>query len=75
MTYGTLVHEISHEQQKTTKELLVIATRHASGEEEVRDLFVQSNRKAAPGSIRGTSTTAMTREQRGASKAKVAAPM
>jgi hypothetical protein len=31
----SLVHELSREQPKTTKELLDIATRHASGEEAV----------------------------------------
>jgi hypothetical protein len=37
------VHELDHDQQKTTKELLDIATRHASGEEAVRAIFVQAN--------------------------------
>jgi hypothetical protein len=34
-SYWTLVHELSHDQPKTMKELLDIATRHTSGEEAV----------------------------------------
>jgi hypothetical protein len=44
----TLVHELGHDQPKTTKELLNIATRHAFGEEAVRAIFIQSSGKAAP---------------------------
>jgi hypothetical protein len=40
MTNRTLVHELSCEQSQTTKELLDIATRHASGEEVVEAIFV-----------------------------------
>jgi hypothetical protein len=39
-TCGTLVHELSHDQPNTTRELLDIATRHASGEEVVGDAFI-----------------------------------
>jgi hypothetical protein len=39
-SYRTLVHELSRDQPKTTKELLDIATQHASGEEAVRVVFV-----------------------------------
>jgi hypothetical protein len=52
------VHELGHEQPKTTNELLDIATRHAFGEEEVGTVFIQSNRKAAPSGSRGMLTTA-----------------
>jgi hypothetical protein len=34
------VHELGHEQPKTRKELLDIATRHASGEELVGAVFI-----------------------------------
>jgi hypothetical protein len=36
----TLVHELGRRQPSTTKELLDIATRHASGEEVVRAAFI-----------------------------------
>jgi hypothetical protein len=52
------VHEIGHEQPKTTRELLNIATRHTSGEEAVEAIFLQSSRKAASGGSQGASTTA-----------------
>jgi hypothetical protein len=42
------VQELDRDQPKTTKELFDIATRHASGEEAVGAIFIQSNRKAAP---------------------------
>jgi hypothetical protein len=58
MTYRTLVHELGHEQPKTTKELLDIATRHTSGEEAVGAIFVQGNGKVAPSGDRVASTTA-----------------
>jgi hypothetical protein len=45
----TRVHELGRDQPKTTKELLDIATRHASGEEAVGAVFVQSTGKVAPG--------------------------
>jgi hypothetical protein len=38
-----LVHELGYEQPKTTKELLDIATRHASGEEAVGVAFILGN--------------------------------
>jgi hypothetical protein len=49
MNYRTLVHELGQDQPKTMKELLNIATRHASDEEVVRATFVQGDEKAAPG--------------------------
>ncbi len=47
MNYQTLVHELSCDQPKTTKELLNITTRHASDEEALRAVFIQGDRKAA----------------------------
>jgi hypothetical protein len=38
-TCHSLVHELSREQPKTTKELLDILTQHVSGEEVVRAAF------------------------------------
>jgi hypothetical protein len=53
MNYQTLVHELSCDQPKTTKELLDITTKHASSKEAVGAVFIQSNGKAAPGGGRG----------------------
>jgi hypothetical protein len=46
-TSHTLVHELSHEQLKTTKELLDIATQHASGKEAIGAAFILGNAGAA----------------------------
>jgi hypothetical protein len=46
-TCRTLVHELSYDQPKTTKELLNIATQHASSEEAVGAAFVLGNVAAA----------------------------
>jgi hypothetical protein len=54
----TLVHELDHDQPKTTNELLDITTRHAYSEEVVGVVFVQSSAKAAPSSSRGAPTMA-----------------
>jgi hypothetical protein len=43
----TLVNELGQEHPKTTKELLDITTRHASGEEAVGTTFILGNAKAA----------------------------
>jgi hypothetical protein len=43
MTCRTLVHELNREQLKTTKELLDITARHASGEEAVGATFILGN--------------------------------
>jgi hypothetical protein len=43
------VHELGRNQPNSTKELLNIATRHASGEEVVRPIFIQDNGKVALG--------------------------
>jgi hypothetical protein len=45
----SLVHELSREQPKTTKELLNIATRHASGEEAVGANFTLAKEGVAIG--------------------------
>jgi hypothetical protein len=37
------VHELDHDQPKTTKELLDIATHHAFGEEAIGAVFIQGN--------------------------------
>jgi hypothetical protein len=44
---SSLVHELDRDPPKTTKELLDIATRHASSEEAVGAGFVLGNRKTA----------------------------
>jgi hypothetical protein len=47
-SYQTLVHEFGHHQPKTMKELLDIATRHASGEKVAGAVFIQDNGKTLP---------------------------
>jgi hypothetical protein len=42
------VHDLGRDQPKTTKELLDITTQDASGEEAVRDIFIQGAGKAVP---------------------------
>jgi hypothetical protein len=54
-TCRTLLHELGHEQPNTTKELLNIATRHASSEEAVRAVFVQGRGKVVLSGGWGTS--------------------
>jgi hypothetical protein len=46
------VHKLGCDQPKTTKELLDIATQHASGEEAVGVVFVQGDEKMIPVSSR-----------------------
>jgi hypothetical protein len=46
-TCHTLVHELSHDQSSTTKELLDLTIWHASGEEVIGAAFVLGNAKAA----------------------------
>jgi hypothetical protein len=48
------------------KELLDIATRHASSEEAIRTIFVQNSGKAAPNSGQGHHPRQQTRAQKGA---------
>jgi hypothetical protein len=49
----TLVHELSRDQPKTTKELLHMSTLHATIEEAVGAVFIQGNGKTVPGCSRG----------------------
>jgi hypothetical protein len=63
------VNELGCEQPKTTKELLNIATRHASGEEAVGGVFVQGGGMAVPSGHRGTSVATTDKGRRGASRA------
>jgi hypothetical protein len=58
MTFHTLVYELGREQQKTTKELLDIATRHAYSEEAVGATFILGNAKAATNDGRTTPSKA-----------------
>jgi hypothetical protein len=51
-TCHSLVHELSREQPKTTKELLNVATRHASGEEAIGAAFTLAKASAAAGGHR-----------------------
>jgi hypothetical protein len=51
--YQTLVHKVSRNQPNTMKELLNIATRHASSEEVVRAIFIRDSGKVALGGGRG----------------------
>jgi hypothetical protein len=55
-TCCTLVHELDCEQPKTTKELLDITTRHASGEEAVRATFILGNASTTTNGDRATPT-------------------
>jgi hypothetical protein len=48
-TCCTLIHELGWDQLSTTKELVDITTRHASGEEVVGSAFILGNSKAAAG--------------------------
>jgi hypothetical protein len=52
MTYWTLVHKLGRDQPKTMKELLDIATRHTSCEEEIGTVFVQGDGKTVLDSCR-----------------------
>jgi hypothetical protein len=47
------MHELSHDQPKTMKELLDITTWHTSHEEAVDAVLIQGNGKAVPGDGRG----------------------
>jgi hypothetical protein len=47
------VHKLDHDQPKTTKQLLDIATRHTSGEEVIGAVFVQGDGKTITGGGRG----------------------
>jgi hypothetical protein len=54
-----MVLKLGREQSKPTKELLHIATRHTSGKEAVRVVFIQGSGKVALGGAWGASTIAI----------------
>jgi hypothetical protein len=58
MTCHTLVHELDCDQPNTTKDLLDIATRHASSEEAVGVAFAPGDGKAAADDSRAASSKA-----------------
>jgi hypothetical protein len=68
MMCHALVHELSREPSKTTKELLDIATRHASSEEAVRATFILGNTKAAASGGRAAPSKATTKSVRKGAK-------
>jgi hypothetical protein len=53
-----LVHELGRDQPNATKELLAIATQHASGEEAIEAVFVLGNVKMVPDGSRATPSKA-----------------
>jgi hypothetical protein len=61
----SLVHELSCELPKTTKELLNIATRHSLGEEAIGATFTLVNVGMAVGGGRATPTNATVRSTKG----------
>jgi hypothetical protein len=61
----SLLHKLYHEQLKTTKELLDIATRHTSGEEVVGATFVLGNTKATTSASRAAPSKATVKGTRG----------
>jgi hypothetical protein len=69
--WHTMVHELGRDQPSTTKELLDITTRHASGEEAIGATFILGNMEAATGSSRGAPPKATTKgTQKGAKGGK-----
>jgi hypothetical protein len=68
------VHELGHDQPKTTKEFLDISTRHASGEEAVGAIFMQSTGKAALGDGRGAPTKATDRDAKSGTRSDKRGP-
>jgi hypothetical protein len=69
-TCHTLVHEFGHDQLNTTKELLGIATWHASGEEAVQDAFVLGDGKMVVATARQRHPRPPARALRAARRAK-----
>jgi hypothetical protein len=53
MSCHTLIHELGCDQSKITKELFDIATRHTSGKEAVRAIFLYGDGTTVPGGSRG----------------------
>jgi hypothetical protein len=67
----SLVHKLDHEQPKTTKELLNIATWHALGEEAVGAAFTLVNTGMSIGIDQATPTNAIVKStERGAKGGK-----
>ena len=66
MTYESLVHKLGRKGLRTTKELLDIATSHASGEEAVGAIFVHLEGKARwdEGADEGTSNRSAKRKNK-----------
>jgi hypothetical protein len=69
-TCCSLVHELGCEQPKTTKELLNITTRHASGEEVVGTTFTLVSTDTATGGGRATPTSTTTRSTKKGAKGR-----
>jgi hypothetical protein len=63
-TCRTMVHELGHDQLKTMKELLDIATRHASSKEAVGAAFILGNAKIAASDSRTTPSKATIKSTR-----------
>jgi hypothetical protein len=63
-----LVHELDCEQPKTTKELLDIATQHASSEEAVRAAFILGNMGVAANNGQAAPTKATIKDARKGAK-------
>jgi hypothetical protein len=68
------VHELGRDQLKTTKELLDIATWHASHEEAVGSIFVQSDGKTIPGGSRRAPSKAVGKGAKSSKMGKSDAP-
>jgi hypothetical protein len=73
-TSHTLVHELSHEQLKTTKELLDIATQHASGKEAIGAAFILGNAGAAANDGWATPTKSARKGDKGGKKGQKCQP-
>jgi hypothetical protein len=64
----TIVHELGREKLKTTKELLNIATQHASSQEAVGAAFILGNMGAAANGGRAAPTKATVKGARNGTK-------
>jgi hypothetical protein len=69
-TCHTFIHELSCEQPETTKELLDIATRHASSEEAVGAAFILANVGTAANGGRAVPTKATIKSTRKGTKGR-----
>jgi hypothetical protein len=73
------VHELGHDQPKTTKVILDIATWHTSSEEAVEAIFVQGDGKMTPDGSRGAPPNAASkgtkRRAKGSKKGAKAVPL